>query len=85
MIRYNSLEVNKKLFCREPETYYESTASFLHHNCIAPVVFLCCINDSDGYSNGLIAELSRARRRRSGAPWVTKFGKPSIRENLVMT
>ena len=30
----------------------------------------------------LIAELPRAR---SGAPWVRKFGKLSIRENLVMT
>ena len=30
----------------------------------------------------IIAELPRAR---SGAPWVRKFGKPSIPENLVMT
>ena len=29
-----------------------------------------------------VAELSRAH---SGAPWVRKFGKLSIRENLVMT
>ena len=26
-----------------------------------------------------------AREARSGAPWVTKLGKLSIRENLVMT
>ena len=26
-----------------------------------------------------------AERARSGAPWVRKFGKLSIRENLVMT
>ena len=32
-----------------------------------------------------MVELSRARSARSGAPWVTKFGKLSIRENLVMT
>ena len=32
-----------------------------------------------------IAELSRARSARSGAPWVRKFGKLSIRENMVMT
>ena len=32
----------------------------------------------------VIAELRRAKRA-SGAPWVIKFGKPSIRENLVMT
>ena len=32
-----------------------------------------------------IAELPRARSARSGAPWVKKFGKLSIRENLVMT
>ena len=32
----------------------------------------------------VIAELSRAKRA-SGAPWVRKFGKLSIRENLVMT
>ena len=32
----------------------------------------------------IIAELSRAKRA-SGAPWVRKFGKLSIRENLVMT
>ena len=31
-----------------------------------------------------IAELRRAKRA-SGAPWVIKFGKPSIRENWVMT
>ena len=37
-------------------------------------------------SSRFIAELSRARSSaRSGAPWVTKFGKLSIRENLVMT
>ena len=29
-----------------------------------------------------VAELRRAKRA-SGAPWVTKFGKPSIRESLV--
>ena len=28
---------------------------------------------------------ARALRARSGAPWVRKFGKLSIRENLVMT
>ena len=32
-----------------------------------------------------LAELPRAKRARSGAPWVRKFGKPSIPENLVMT
>ena len=32
----------------------------------------------------ILAELSRAKRA-SGAPWVIKFGKLSIRENLVMT
>ena len=32
----------------------------------------------------LIAELPRAKRA-SGAPWVRKIGKPSSRENLVMT
>ena len=35
-------------------------------------------------SRKVIAELRRAKRA-SGAPWVIKFGKPSIRENLVMT
>ena len=34
MTRYNSQEVSEKLFCNEPETYYETTAFFLHHNCI---------------------------------------------------
>ena len=33
------------------------------------------------YSGALV----RAKRARSGAPWVRKFGKLSIRENLVMT
>ena len=34
----------------------------------------------------MIAELlARGKRARSGAPWVRKFGKLSIRENLVMT
>ena len=32
----------------------------------------------------VVAELSRAKRA-SGAPWVRKFGKLSIRENLVVT
>ena len=31
-----------------------------------------------------IAELQRAKRA-SGAPWVRNFGKPSSRENLVLT
>ena len=31
-----------------------------------------------------LSELRRAKRA-SGAPWVIKSGKPSIRENLVMT
>ena len=34
MTRYNSQEVSEKLFCNEPETYYETTAFFLHHYCI---------------------------------------------------
>ena len=34
--------------------------------------------------NVVLAELRRAKHA-SGAPWVIKFGKPSIRENLVMT
>ena len=32
----------------------------------------------------ILAELRRAKRA-SGEPWVIKFGKPSIPENLVMT
>ena len=32
----------------------------------------------------ILVELRRAKRA-SEAPWVRKFGKPSIRENLVMT
>ena len=32
----------------------------------------------------ILVELLRAKRA-SEAPWVRKFGKPSIRENLVMT
>ena len=35
-------------------------------------------------STNIIAELSHARLA-SGAPWVRKFGKLSIRENLVLT
>ena len=34
MIRYSSLEVSEKPFCHETETYYETTAFFLHHKCI---------------------------------------------------
>ena len=34
---------------------------------------------------GLIAELSRARRVRSGAPWLRKYGYLPIREILVIT
>ena len=34
MTRYKSLEVGEKLFCNEPETYYETIAFFLPHNCI---------------------------------------------------
>ena len=33
----------------------------------------------------IVELLARAKRARSGAPWVRKFGKVSIRENLVMT
>ena len=37
------------------QAYYETTAFFLHHNCIlAPVEFLCCTNDRDGYLLRLI-------------------------------
>ena len=36
------------------------------------------------FQNAVIAELSRAKRA-SAAPWVRKFGKISIGENLVMT
>ena len=43
---------------------------------------LSCIKSL--HATWLIAELRRAKRA-SGAPWVIKFGKPSIRENLVMT
>ena len=39
---------------------------------------------ANGKKRLILAELSRARSARSGAPWVTKFGKLSIRENLVM-
>ena len=50
MIRYNSLEVSEKLFCHEPGVkLWNNTIAF-----IAPVVFLCCTNDRDGYSHGLI-------------------------------
>ena len=45
---------------------------------------MICLDDSVKYR--IIAELlARAKRARSGAPWVRKFGKLSIRENLVMT
>ena len=55
MTRYNSLEVSKKLFNNEPETYYETTTFFLHHNCIYSscrifVLYKC----RNGYSHGLI-------------------------------
>ena len=43
-------------------------------------------NNSSLHSSHILAELlARAKRARSGAPWVRKFGKLSIRENLVMT
>ena len=51
MILYNSLEDSEKLFCNEPETYYETTAFFLHHNCMSYFFFM---NDRDRYSDGLI-------------------------------
>ena len=38
-----------------------------------------------GYEMIIAELLARAKRARSGAPWVRKFGKLSIRENLVMT
>ena len=36
------------------------------------------------FQNAVIAELSRAKHA-SGEPWVRKFGKLSIQENLLMT
>ena len=38
-----------------------------------------------GESEVLAELLARAKRARSGAPWVRKFGKLSSPENLVMT
>ena len=44
------------------------------------------LDSRHGLITGLIAELlARAKRARSGAPWVRKFGKLSVWENLVMT
>ena len=37
------------------------------------------------YREGISGAPARASRARSGAPWVRKFGKLSISENLVMT
>ena len=34
MIGYDSLKVSEKLFCHEPDTYFETAAFSLHHNCI---------------------------------------------------
>ena len=45
---------------------------------------ICEIVNSVGQGNFSGAP-ARAKRARSGAPWVRKFGKLSIPENLVMT
>ena len=51
--------------------------TFFHARIISHLSFL---------QTTLIAELlARAKRARSGAPWVRKFGKLSSPENLVMT
>ena len=47
--------------------------TFISNNILGFYIVLC-----------ILAELRRAKRV-SGAPWVRKFGKPSIPENLVMT
>ena len=48
-----------------------------------------CVTLSLGFAKDRFANNSgapaRAKRARSGAPWVRKFGKPSIPEKLVMT
>ena len=47
--------------------------TFISNNILSFYIVLC-----------ILAEL-RLPKRASGAPWVRKFGKPSIPENLVMT
>ena len=43
------------------------------------------LDEASGQSRVNVNSAAPARSARSGAPWVTKFGKLSIRENLVMT
>ena len=42
-------------------------------------------NSNSKYNKPLHRLLAELPRARDGAPWVRKFGKLSIRENLVMT
>ena len=74
MIRYNSLVVSEKLFCHEPEVYYETTAFFCYITIafIALVVFLCCTIDRDGFSHRLIFFHGRS------IFWKTLFSLPSL-------
>ena len=58
---------------------------------LASINQLCCCNENEHVKNicfylgSFIAELSRARSARSGAPWVREIGNPWKQENLVMT
>ena len=47
----DSVQFSRKLFCYEPEMYYETTTFFLHHNCMS---YLCFVYEKDSYSHGLI-------------------------------
>ena len=57
MTRYNSLEVSAKLFCNETwdVLWNNRFLSYITIAFTAPVAFLCCINDRDGYSHGLMS------------------------------
>ena len=50
-----------------------------------PHMYKTIIEEKTPCSDLLSIVLFIAERARSGAPWVRKFGKLSIRENLVMT
>ena len=43
------------------------------------------LDNADDYFYNNNSNNNNNNNNNSGAPWVTKFGKVSIRENLVMT
>ena len=84
---YDSCEISS-LKKEEPQTSQTQEMQRRDPELSAMIDFLLTIKmHARFYSQAIIfsGAPARAQRARSGAPWVRKFGKLSIPENLVMT